>query len=63
MARWGRTFFHKFREKVKHQKAIIERLFDRVDADGVKEYLMEKNKLNDLLLHEELYWKQRAKIF
>lgn len=53
----------KFKTRVKYQKAVIERLFDRVDADGVKEYLMEKNKLNDLLLHEELYWKQRAKIF
>lgn len=63
MARWGMIFFHKFREKVKYQKAVIERLFDRVDADGVKEYLLEKNKLNDLLLHEELYWKQKEKIF
>lgn len=28
---------------------------------GVKQYFEEKNKLNELLYHEELYWKQRAK--
>lgn len=55
MERWGRNFFHKFREKIKYQKAIIESLYNRTDAEGVKEFLLENNKLNDLLLHEELY--------
>lgn len=63
MARWGRTFFNKFREKLKHQKSVIASLVDRVDEAGVKEYLVEKERLNELLLHEELYWKQRAKTF
>lgn len=63
MAKWGRNFFHKFREKVIKQKEIIDQLKDREDYDGFQLYFDEKEKLSDLLLHEELYWKQRAKTF
>ncbi|XP_074346587.1 uncharacterized protein LOC141685379 [Apium graveolens] len=63
MARWGRTFFHKFRDKVKKQKGIICSLVDRIDEEGVKRYFEERQKLEDLLMHEELYWKQRIKAF
>ncbi|XP_074363910.1 uncharacterized protein LOC141704586 [Apium graveolens] len=63
MAKWGRNFFHKFREKVIKQKEIIDQLKDREDDDGIQLYFNEKEKLSDLLLHEELYWKQRAKTF
>lgn len=63
MARWGRSFFHKFREKVKEHKAILDRLVDYTDDYSVQEYLSIKDKLNTLLLHEEMYWKQRAKLF
>lgn len=63
MAKWGRNFFHKFREKVIKQKYIIDQLKDREDDDGIQLYYDEKEKLSDLLLHEELYWKQRAKTF
>lgn len=63
MAKWGRNFFHKFRDKVKKQKAILDDLMNRNDEVGVKCYFEERQKLEDLLLHEELYWKQRAKTF
>lgn len=63
MAKWGRTFFHKFRDKVIKQKAIIDQLKNREDDDGIQLYLDEKEKLSDLLLNEEIYWKQRAKMF
>ncbi|XP_074375304.1 uncharacterized protein LOC141717092 [Apium graveolens] len=63
MERRGRNFFHKFREKVLKQKAIIDELKNREDDDGIQMYYDEKEKLNDLLLHEELYWKQHAKAF
>lgn len=33
------------------------------DEDCVKQFLVEQEKLNEILLHEEIYWKQRAKIF
>lgn len=38
-------------------------LIDRTDEASVKQYFAEKTKLNDLFLHEEVYWKQMAKIF
>lgn len=63
MAKWGRHFFHKFRDKVKSQKEVLNSLVDREDEEGVKAYFAEKGKLNELLLQEEIYWKQRAKLF
>lgn len=35
---------------------------DRSDAPSVKAYIEGKEKLNTLLLQEEIYWKQRAKL-
>lgn len=63
MARWGRSFFHKFREKIKEHKNSIARLKDLTDDDSIKEYLAVKDSLNTLLFQEETYWKQRAKLF
>lgn len=63
MAKWGRQFFHKFREKVKHQKEVINNLVNKEDDESVKHYFEEKEKLRQLLLHEGTYWKQRAKVF
>ncbi|KAL8121850.1 hypothetical protein AgCh_018547 [Apium graveolens] len=63
IAKWGRTFFHKFRDKVIKQKEIIDQLKDREDDDGIQMYFDEKEKLSELLLRKELYWKQRAKTF
>ncbi|XP_074325673.1 uncharacterized protein LOC141663760 [Apium graveolens] len=63
MACWGRSFFHKFREKVKEHKAVINRVVDCCDENSVRLYLEEKKKLNILLLQEQTYWKQRAKLF
>lgn len=57
------TFFHRFREKVSKQKEIIEGMKDREDDDGIQLYFDEKEKFNELLMHEELYWKQRVKVF
>ncbi|XP_074356664.1 uncharacterized protein LOC141696420 [Apium graveolens] len=33
MARWGRNFFHKFREKIKKQKEVVAKLVDQDDAN------------------------------
>ncbi|XP_074336036.1 uncharacterized protein LOC141673201 [Apium graveolens] len=63
MAKWGKNFFHKFRDKVKKQKEIMNALECREDAEGIKSYFEEKERLNELLLNEEVYWKQRAKTF
>ncbi|XP_074348972.1 uncharacterized protein LOC141688070 [Apium graveolens] len=61
MAKWGRNFFHKFRDKVKKQKEVIDGLINRVDEDGVRSYFIEKYRLDDLMKQEEAYWQQRAK--
>lgn len=61
MAKWGKVFFNKFREKVVKQKSIIDTLKNREDAEGVRSYFAEKSKLEELLFQEESYWKQRAK--
>ncbi|XP_074328182.1 uncharacterized protein LOC141666094 [Apium graveolens] len=63
MAKWGRGFFHKFREKVAKQKETIDGLKNREDDDGVQMYFDEKDRLEEILSHEEAYWKQRAKSF
>lgn len=55
MARWGRSFFHKFREKIRKHKANLEELVDCEDAENVKKYLSKKEQLNTLLLQEEIY--------
>lgn len=38
-------------------------MVNKVDDESVKHYFEEKDKLHQLLLHEETYWKQRAKVF
>lgn len=63
MLKWGRRFFHKFRDKVKQQKEVLVSFLSREDNEGVASYFKEREKLNELLLHEEVYWKQRAKNF
>lgn len=63
MARWGRNFFHKFREKIKKHKETLASLVDCTDEVSVQAYMEENSRLNELLLHEEVYWKQRAKMF
>lgn len=63
MEKWGRNFFNKFKAKVKMKKASIDSLRDKSDTQGVKEFLATRDRLNEILLHEELYGKQRAKLF
>lgn len=54
---------NKFREKIKHQKEAIQLHEDCTTEEITRKYFEESNKLNELLLQEELYWKQRAKTF
>ncbi|KAL8118773.1 hypothetical protein AgCh_016324 [Apium graveolens] len=63
MAKWGRNFFHKFRDKIKEKKDILNNLVNCTDETSVKEYRMEKLSLDKLLEHEEAYWKQRQRHF
>lgn len=62
MARWGRAFFHKFKEKIKKQKIIRERFSDQVNSNSIKQFLEANERLNILFDQEESYWKQRDKM-
>lgn len=63
MQKRGRNFFNKFREKKRNQRALLESLKDRRDGQGVTDFFAARDGLNEILLHEELYWKQRVKLF
>lgn len=52
MAKLGRNFLNKFREKVIKQKVVLDALKIREDDDGIKMYFDEKDKLNEVLLHK-----------
>ncbi|XP_074374101.1 uncharacterized protein LOC141714482 [Apium graveolens] len=62
MARWGKSFFHKFREKLKLHKSYLSKFVDCIHEVSIQEYLRERDKLNELLFQEEIYCKQRAKL-
>ncbi|XP_074347003.1 uncharacterized protein LOC141685822 [Apium graveolens] len=54
MARWGRNFFHKFRDKVKKQKDMVASLSDRADMIGVeraKNYWLTEGDANIKFFH------------
>lgn len=59
----GKEVFHKFREKICKQKDILNLLVDKEDEGRSRRYFEEKENLNKLLIHEDLYWKQRSKSF
>lgn len=63
MSKWGLNFFHKFREKIKKQKCVVDALVNCEDELSIHRYFEEKKNLDDLLVHEEEYWWQRAKTF
>lgn len=55
MAKWGHNFFHKFRDKIRKQKEVVNSLVEKTDDESVKKYFAERDKLNDILMHEEIY--------
>lgn len=63
MQKWGKKFFNMFREKIKMQKQVLEQYGDCSDEESTKKYFEAKKKLEEILIHEEIYWKQRAKAF
>lgn len=61
MAKWGRNFFHKFRDKLCKQREVVNNLASKTDEESIRQYFIEKDNFHELLLHVESYWKQRAK--
>ncbi|XP_074352672.1 uncharacterized protein LOC141691818 [Apium graveolens] len=44
MAKWGRNFVHKFREKLGKQKSIVNALADKTDSESIHNYFLERDK-------------------
>ncbi|XP_074322706.1 uncharacterized protein LOC141659680 [Apium graveolens] len=61
MAKQERNYFHKFRDKVKKLKEVLNGLVNKIDEDGIRIYFIEKERLNELIKQEGIYWQQRAK--
>lgn len=55
MEKWGRDFFNKFREKSRVQNIVMDDLKERTDARGIQQYVVERDKLNEILFHEKIY--------
>lgn len=62
MEKWGRNFFHKFKDKIDKQRKEVAKYMDCIDDDSVRQYFIERDRMNDILLQEEIYLKQRAKV-
>ena len=63
LARWGQQFDHKFKSIIDQFKVYISRLRGDSNLATVHQYNWTRNQLSNLLTQEEVYWKQRAKIF
>lgn len=63
MAKWGRNFFHKFRVKIRKQKVVLESFVECDNEENTRRYFEARHQLNELLVHEEVYWKQQANSF
>lgn len=60
---WGKNLNKEHRMKIKHYKECIEKLQPKNDPISVAELGEVKNNMAQLLLSEEIYWRQRAKTF
>lgn len=63
MKKWGHKFFNNFREKIKRKNEVISFYEGWVNEDQTKRYFEERSKVEELLTHEEAYWKQREQSF
>lgn len=63
LSNWGRLLHRKFRDEVQRCKSELERLRFCDDVESVALYEKTRADLSKLLLEEELFWKQRAKVF
>ncbi|XP_024632946.1 uncharacterized protein [Medicago truncatula] len=60
---WGRSLRKRYKEDIQKCKDIIEELQGLGDVETDGEIVLLKEKLNLLLIQEDTFWKQRAKIF
>ena len=63
MAAWVKDFNRKFRKQIADCQAKIKKLRGDYGWAEAKEFKRLRNTLSDLLIQEEQYWKQQAKLF
>lgn len=61
LSSWSKSLNETMRRDKKDCEAEIERYEYSTDAMGIERLLEAKKKLGNILLKEEIYWKQRAK--
>ncbi|KAJ1409361.1 hypothetical protein SESBI_22874 [Sesbania bispinosa] len=60
---WGRKLRSKYRVAISDCKQRMEELRGCHDTDSIQRYNMLHDKMNCLIMQEEAFWKQRAKVF
>ncbi|KAL8464398.1 hypothetical protein ACS0TY_034068 [Phlomoides rotata] len=60
---WGKHVHYAFKNNKKDLECIIKRLQGRVDSESVTRYDEAKRRLAELLIREDIHWKQRTKVF
>lgn len=60
---WGRNFLNTFKKDIDDIKQHITKLRTKEDAESVEQLNDLKNQLTNLLVQQEIYWKQMAKTF
>ncbi|KAJ8649330.1 hypothetical protein MRB53_002353 [Persea americana] len=63
LARWGKGLSNKFKDQIVACKNYLERLRNSSDPTLVAVLQEQKTQLGNLLMQEEKYWRQRAKMF
>lgn len=63
LAKWGKEYKGKFKERMKNCKVAVKQLKGRTDVVGVIKYNEAHSEFFRLLNHREIYWKQIAKQF
>ncbi|KAL8465080.1 hypothetical protein ACS0TY_034540 [Phlomoides rotata] len=60
---WGKHIHLAFKKNKEDLESTIQRLQSRVDSESIFRYNDAKRRLADLLIREDIHWKQRAKVF
>jgi hypothetical protein len=63
MLKWSKQNFHSLRREIDWHHRQLERLRDHVDSSNVQQFNNLKKKLSSLLTQDDIFWRQRAKVF
>ncbi|XP_074375401.1 uncharacterized protein LOC141717203 [Apium graveolens] len=58
---WGKEITGNFTQRIRDCKHRMKHLKQRRDSDSLRLYDDEQNKLNEVLIQKEIYWRQRSK--